>query len=34
MTIEEIFKIANANQTNKYITQHLDEKTIGLIIEI
>lgn len=34
MTIEEIFKIANANATNKFITQHLDNETLEIIISI
>lgn len=34
MTIDEIFKIANANPTNKFIIQNLDDKTLEIIIAI
>lgn len=34
MQLEDIFQIANANPTNKYITQHLDENILGYIIEV
>ena len=29
MTIEECTKIAYANPTNSYITEHLDDNTLG-----
>lgn len=34
MKLDEVFKIANANPTNKFITQHLDEQTLESIIGI
>ena len=34
MTIEECTKIAYANPTNSYITEHLDDNTLGLVISI
>lgn len=34
MTEQQAFSICSANATNKYICQHLDEKTLDLCIEM
>lgn len=34
MTEEQIFAICSANPTNRYICRHLDEKTLGLCLDM
>ncbi len=34
MTEQQAFSICSANATNKYICQHLDEKTLDLCIDL